>query len=98
MRKAELFFGYAFVLAGVGLPYLIEHLSGSSTVATYTCASCILLALVLLFLGYRSKGEEEDRAVAVGLFGGEIPSPPPQNGTPVPMDAPNLRVDFGGIQ
>lgn len=58
------------------MPYLIEHLSGSSTVATCTSALCLFVAIILLFLGYRSKGEEGDSGVAAGLFGGQIPEPP----------------------
>jgi hypothetical protein len=76
MGKTELYFGYGLGLAGVALPYLIEHLSGSTTTATVVCVLCLLAATVLLFLGYRSKAQVDGDAVAVGLFGGEIPPPP----------------------
>jgi hypothetical protein len=85
MRKTELFFGYAFALAGVSLPYLIEHLSGSAAAALWTCVLLLAAAAVLLFLGHRSR--EQDVAVE-SLFHGAIPVPPK-------LKPPSLIFVFG---
>lgn len=66
MRKTEITFGYAFLALGVGLPYLIEHLSGSATAAMAVSAVFVAAGLVLLVLGYRSRTLEKQRQALAG--------------------------------
>jgi hypothetical protein len=85
MRRTERYFGFGLLLAGVGLPFLVEKLSGSTTAAIWTCIVCLLGAIVLIYLSFQ-KGQDapEDDS---SLFGrGAIPAPESQERDPARLE------------
>jgi hypothetical protein len=56
--------------------------------AIWTCVLCLAVALVLLLLGYRSRGQDEGETEVESLFGNEIP-------VPLKPKTPSLVFVFG---
>lgn len=68
MRRIELV-GYLLVIAGVVLPYVMEHLFGTAALSACTFVLIAGGGAVLLFINRRTREEENGGAVAT-LFGG----------------------------
>jgi hypothetical protein len=56
-------FGYGFLLAGVGVPYLMDKLFGG-LVALIVAALCTLFGIALLIAGYLHLGEVKKRKIS----------------------------------
>src|SRR5437667_8593631 len=76
-------FGYGFLLAGVGLPYIIEKFLGA-TPAAIVAIICLIIGFALLVAGHRHNDERGSEIQS--LFRGAIPSAP-QAGSPA-LDPP----------
>ena len=79
-------FGYGFLLAGVGLPYVIDKFLGPTAAGTVLIL-CLIVGVALLVAGHKHK---DDPATEVqSLFRGAIPSP--YQGASPTVDAPQRK-------
>lgn len=60
--------GYGFLLVGVGLPFLIDKLFGSSTALVVVAASCVVVGICFLIAGHLSERTRLARTVILALL------------------------------